>query len=171
MPDTHAPVAWWPRPIHALAGWPPISPTLAATLHRLDGPLLRYSQGRFSLGSLLTGLPIVMLTTVGAKSRQPRRLPLVGIPAGEDIILIASNWGQTRHPAWHYNARANPVVRLTRAGRTRPYLAHETEGEERAACWRQAVAQYAGYAAYEARAGDRLIPVWRLTPLPEPDGA
>lgn len=167
MPATQPAVAWWRRPIHRLAGWPPASRALAATLHHLDGPALRYSQGRFSFGSLLTGLPIVMLTTMGAKSGQPRYLPLVGIPDDDGYVLIASNWGQARHPAWYYNLRANPTVTVTRAGVTRRYLARETQGEERAACWQRAVALYAGYVAYEARAGERVIPVLRLTPLPE----
>lgn len=167
MSATQPSVAWWRRPIHRLAGWPPASQALAAILHRLDEPALRYSQGRFSFASLLTGLPIVMLTTVGAKSGRPRRLPLVGIPDGNGYILIASNWGQARQPAWYYNLRAHPEASLTRGGVTRRYVARETAGEERAACWQRAVALYAGYAAYEARAGERVIPVLRLSPLPE----
>jgi deazaflavin-dependent oxidoreductase (nitroreductase family) len=93
-------------------------------------------------------------------------VPLVGIPDGERLILIASNWGQAKHPAWLHNIRANPVVRVAGrdfpAGRDVPaerlYVARELHGAERAAAWARAVALYPGYEGYAARAG-REIPV------------
>jgi deazaflavin-dependent oxidoreductase (nitroreductase family) len=106
----------------------------------------------------------VTLTTTGAKSGQPRSVPLVGLPDGENIILIASNFGQTHYPAWYHNLRASPKATLTLKGRTGYYWAEEVSGEVREAYWRQAVALYPGYAAYERRVGARHIPVLRLTP-------
>jgi deazaflavin-dependent oxidoreductase (nitroreductase family) len=79
-------------------------------LHHLDRPVLRLSRGRYSLTRLLAGLPVVTVTTIGAKSGQPRSLPLVALPDGEHVILIASNYGQKHHPAWYYNLRAHPEV-------------------------------------------------------------
>jgi deazaflavin-dependent oxidoreductase (nitroreductase family) len=90
----------------------------------------------------------------------------VGIPDGERLILIASNWGQAKHPAWYYNVKANPQVTITRDGVTRPYVAREVMGEERERCWAKAVALYPGYRGYAARAG-RGIPVIVLKESPE----
>jgi deazaflavin-dependent oxidoreductase (nitroreductase family) len=131
---------------------------LARTIHHVDGAVMRLSGGRATAGSLLSGLPIIQLTTTGAKSGQPRAVPLVGVPDGERLILIASNWGQARHPAWYYNVKANPAVAVVQDGQTRSYVAREALGAEREACWAKAVATYPGYAAYAQRAG-REIPV------------
>ncbi len=142
-----------------LSGW-----LLARTLHHLDRPVLRLSHGRYSLTSALAGLPVVAVTTIGAKSGQPRSLPLVAIPDGENVILIASNFGQQHHPAWYYNLRAHPEVQLTDEGQTVTYLARETDGAERERCWQRAVDLYSGYARYKERAGQRKIGVFLLTP-------
>ena len=137
---------------------------LARTLHHFDRPVLHFSRGRYSLTSLLAGLPVVTATTIGAKSGQPRSLPLVAIPDGEHVILIASNYGQKHHPAWYYNLRTHPEVQLTYEGQTMTYLARETSGEERARCWQRAVDLYSGYARYKEQAGQRQIGVFLLTP-------
>jgi deazaflavin-dependent oxidoreductase (nitroreductase family) len=137
---------------------------LARTLHHLDRPVLRLSRGRYSLTSALAGLPVVTVTTLGAKSGQPRSLPLVALPDGENVILIASNFGQKHHPAWYYNLRAHPEVQLTYEGKTVTYVARETAGEERERCWQRAVDLYSGYAAYKKRAEHRMIGVFLLTP-------
>jgi deazaflavin-dependent oxidoreductase (nitroreductase family) len=137
---------------------------LTHIMHHLDQLVLRLSNGRFSAATLLTGLQILSLTTIGAKSGQPRTVPLVAIPYGEDrLIIIASNWGQAKHPAWYYNILAQPQVTVTRDGRSQTYLAHETTGAERDACWQTALQTYPGYAAYKQRT-KRQIPVIMLTP-------
>ncbi len=136
----------------------------ARTLHHFDRPVLRLSRGRFSLTSLATGLPVVMVTTIGARSGRPRSLPLVAIPDGEDVILIASNFGQKHHPAWYHNLCAHPEVRLTYAGQTVAYTARQTVGDERERCWQRAVDLYSGYPLYQRRAAARHIPVMLLVP-------
>jgi deazaflavin-dependent oxidoreductase (nitroreductase family) len=137
---------------------------LARTLHHFDRPVLRLSRGRYALTSLLAGLPVVTVTTRGAKSGQPRSLPLIALPDGENVILIASNFGQKHHPAWYYNLRAHPEVQLTYEGQTVAYVVRETSGEERERCWQRAVEIYSGYARYKERAGQRQIGVFLLTP-------
>jgi deazaflavin-dependent oxidoreductase (nitroreductase family) len=107
---------------------------------------------------------VVTLSTIGAKSGQLRTVPLIGISDGDKVVLIASNWGRKRHPAWYHNLRANPEATLSIQGRTGTYIAHETTGGEREEYWRRAVDLYAGYAAYQRRAGGRRIPVMVLTP-------
>ncbi len=141
----------------------------ARTLHHLDRLTLRLTGGRTTAAALSTGLPLITLTTTGAKSGQPRSVPLLGIPDGPNIILVASNWGQAHHPAWYYNLRAHPEVTVTvngpsANGRSLPYTARQLTGEERARCWQKAVNTYAGYEAYVRRARNRQIPVLLLTP-------
>ena len=146
------------RGLRRLIATAPMAWALAHTIHHLDRTVLSLSGGRTTAAALFTGLPIIGLTTVGARSGQPRTVPLVGIPDGDRLILIASNWGQAKHPAWYHNLRANPRVTVTHAGRSETYLAREVSGEERERCWLQAVKLYPGYRNYAARAG-REIPV------------
>lgn len=152
------------RAVHVITRTRAGSWVFARTLHHFDRPVLRLSRGRYSLTSLFTGLPVVIVTTIGAKSGQPRSLPLVALPDGENVILIASNFGQKHHPAWYYNLQAHPEVQLTYEGKTVTYAARETSGEERERCWQRAVDLYSGYAAYKQRAEQRQIGVFMLTP-------
>jgi len=135
--------------------------------HRVDMPIIRLSKGKYSLTGLLSGLPIITLTVIGAKSGEPRVVPLVAIPSGDEVVLIASSFGRSRHPAWFHNLRANPQATLSTKGQTGTYIAYEAEGAEREKRWRQAVAYYLGFAAYQQRAGNRRIPVMVLTPTSE----
>lgn len=160
---------WW-RMVERIASGPRAATILARVLHRLDAPLLRLTRGRLRV---TVGRPVVLLRTVGARTGLPREVPLLYAQDGNRVILIASNFGQARHPAWYYNLRANPRAELLIDGRWRPYLAREATGEERERLWRKALAVYRGYDAYRLRAQGRTIPVMVLTPLPStaPDQA
>ena len=136
----------------------------ARVMHHLDRPVMRLSHGRFSPASMLSGIPTVMLTTVGRRSGQLRSVPLAGIPHGDEVVLIASNWGRSMHPAWYLNLRAQPKAQLLIGGCSRSYVAREASGAEREDYWRKAVEVYPGYAAYVQRTGGRKIPVMVLTP-------
>ena len=134
--------------------------------HPIDRALMRVSGNRLSAPGLFFGLPAILLTTTGAKSGLPRTLPVVGIPDGEQILLIASNWGQAHHPGWCHNLRANPTAVVEFNGHTGNYAAQEIgDPDEYARCWQKAVAVYPGYNAYKQRTGGRVIPVFRLTPV------
>lgn len=146
------------RGMRRLIATAPMAWGLAHTIHHLDRAVLWLSGGRTTAAALTTGLPIIGLATTGARSSQARTVPLVGIPDGNRLILIASNWGQAKHPAWYYNLRANPRVMVTYGGRSAAYRAREVSGEERESCWQRAVTLYPGYRNYAARAG-REIPV------------
>jgi deazaflavin-dependent oxidoreductase (nitroreductase family) len=137
---------------------------LSNTAHLIDSFLMSVTNGRHSAAALLMGLPVISLTTTGAKSGRPRTVPLLGIPDGENMILIASNWGQGHHPGWYYNIRTNPRVEVTIQGQTTTYIAHKTEGEERQECWQRAAGIYPGYEAYKKWTRGREIPVIRLVP-------
>jgi deazaflavin-dependent oxidoreductase (nitroreductase family) len=105
-----------------------------------------------------------MLTVEGAKSRRLFKIPLVGIPAGNRILLVASNWGSSRHPAWYHNVLANPEVAITFQGETKEYLVHEATGTERDEYWPTVVGVNPGYADYQDRSGERQIPIMVLDP-------
>ena len=135
------------------------------TAHRLDRLVLQVSRGRTTAAGLLSGLPVITLTTIGARSNQPRTVPLVAIPDGDKVVVIASNYGQQQHPAWYFNLRKNPHAVLTRGRQQRNYIAREVEGTEYDRYWQQAVRLYAGYATYKSRAGGRRIPVLVMTPV------
>jgi deazaflavin-dependent oxidoreductase (nitroreductase family) len=127
-----------------------------------DRRLLRWSNGRLSIS---VGQPVALLEVVGAKSGEIRHTPLVFATDGDDVIFIASRGGDTRHPGWFHNVRANPDVKLyAPGGRTGRYRARIAEGEERERAWRRAVRVYPGYDTYQERAGDRRIPVVVLSP-------
>ena len=155
---------WWHPIVKRMAAFAPIAKLLAHTLPSLDRYVVRRSNGRHSLTTILTGLPIVTLTTIGAKSGQKRTVPLVGLVDDQKVILIASNWGQTRHPGWHHNLRANPEVTIMFDGHTNACIAREATADERTYYWSEAVGLYAGYAAYKRRTGGRRIPMWVLEP-------
>ena len=87
--------------------------------------------------SWLSGLPVVMLTTTGARTGQQRTLPVIAVPDGDNLVVIASNWGQRRHPAWYHNLRAHPEATVTVGGVSRRVRAHEAVGEERDRLWQR----------------------------------
>jgi deazaflavin-dependent oxidoreductase (nitroreductase family) len=123
---------------------------------RIDRVLLPATGGRISSAP---GQQVLLLETVGAKSGERRRTPLLYVRDGDRIVLIASKAGAARHPAWYHNLRANPRVRVLAPGRSGDYVARTAEGEERDRLWAEAVDYYAGYDTYQGRAGDRTIPV------------
>ncbi len=128
---------------------------------RLDPPLLRLTGGRVSS---VYPVPVMLLTTTGAKTGLPRTLPLLYLDDGDDIILIASNYGKTSHPAWYRNLVANPRVEVLAGKNSGTYSAAEiTDAAERDRAWDLALDMYAGYGDYEGRAGDRTIPLVRLS--------
>jgi deazaflavin-dependent oxidoreductase (nitroreductase family) len=132
--------------------------------HRVDPFLLRASKGRVSLAP---GQPIALVTVKGAKSGVPRQTPLLFASDGADLILLASNAGSTRHPAWYHNLSANPEVDvIAPGGRSGRYVAHEAQEPERERLWEIAADLYAGYDVYQGRAGERRIPVMVLSPVP-----
>lgn len=156
---------WWHSLIQKLAASSFGSWLLAGTLHKLDRPFLRLSDDRFSLTGILAGLPVIVLTTTGARSGMQRRTPLAAVLDDEKIILIASSFGSSHHPAWYHNLKANPRVQVKIQGEERDFIAREAEGEERQKYWDQAVELYQGYKNYRKKAEGRVIPVIVLTPL------
>lgn len=144
----------------------PVSWVLSHTLHRVDKLVFRFTDGKRTFSSLFTGLPVIMLTTTGAKSGKVRTVPVLGLPDGEKLVAFASGYGENaKRPAWYYNLHADPEARVSVEGVARPILAYEAEGEERDRLWRKGLEIYPGFAGYQQRTGEQRIPVMVLSPL------
>ena len=113
-----------------------------------------------------TGLPVVIVTNLGASSGKVRKTPVMRVEHDGRYAMVASKGGAPEHPVWYYNLRANPLVELQDGGRTWEMTAREVTGDERAAWWERAVAAYPPYADYQLKT-DRLIPVFVLEPVGE----
>lgn len=149
--------------LHRLAMFHSVTAFFAPRIHRIDQAILKLTHGRFS-GSEILGWPIIQLTTTGAKTHQPRTLPLVGVMDGEIIALIATSFGRAYNPGWYYNLKAHPECDVHIRGRSGKYIARETMGKEYDHYWQLAVSYYAGYEKYRRRAAHRHIPVMVLEP-------
>ena len=150
------------RAMRRLGASGPGARVFAPVLHRVDRPVYRLTRGRATLGSLVSGLPVALLTTTGARTGRPRTVPLLLLPSSEGLAVIASNWGRQGPPAWERNLRADPVATVSLAGARTRVRAVEARGERRARIWREALAVYPGYAAYERRAGGRRLGMYVL---------
>ena len=131
----------------------------------LDRLVYRLSKGRTTASGWLGGVKITMLTTTGARSGLPRTLPVLGLPDGEEMIVIASNFGRPRNPSWYHNLRANPRVTVVFDGVEREMEARELDGVDRDRDYERGEEMYPGFIHY-CRWTDRRIPVLRLAPVP-----
>ncbi len=151
----------WKNFVARFATWRSGAWFIVTMLFRLDGALMKISRGRVFLAG---GWDMLLLTTIGAKSGAPRAIPLLYIRDGKNILLVASNGGREKFPAWYWNLRAHPHAQVVVNGETKTYLAHEARGSEYARAWHKAVWYFNGYAAYRERIKTRVIPVMVLTP-------
>ncbi|MEV2190298.1 nitroreductase family deazaflavin-dependent oxidoreductase [Streptomyces phaeochromogenes] len=110
-----------------------------------------------------TGLPVIVLTTVGAKSGKIRKTPLMRVEHDGTYAAVASLGGAPKHPVWYHNVVADPRVELQDGGTRQDMTAREVTGEEKAQWWERAVAAYPAYADYQKKT-DREIPVFVLEP-------
>jgi deazaflavin-dependent oxidoreductase (nitroreductase family) len=136
----------------------------ADVLRRLDGPVYRLTSGRHTAANLLSGLPVVQLTTTGARTGRPRTVPVLGLPTSAGLAVIASNFGRPRQPGWYHNLRADPGATVTVRGIVTRVHAAEATGRMRDQVWRSGLEVFPGWAAYQQRAGGREIAVFLLRP-------
>ncbi len=151
------------RSVRRFGATRPGSWIFARMLHHADRVVYRASGRRTTLAALLSGLPVVMLTSTGAKSGRETTVPLLGFEEGDAVILIASNYGQAHHPAWLHNLRAHPRARVAVRGERRELVAEEVDSPERERYLAIAGVAYPGYRRYEQRAAPRRISVFRLS--------
>ncbi|MEA2381110.1 MAG: hypothetical protein QOH72_1081 [Solirubrobacteraceae bacterium] len=150
------------RAMRRLAASGPGAWLFARVLHHVDRPVHRLTRGRATFGSLVSGLPVVMLTTTGARTGKPRTVPVLGLPTSDGLAVIASNWGQPRPPAWDRNLRADPAASIAIGRMTRRVRAVPVEGDRRERIWRAGLDVYPGWSQYEQRASGRHIVVYVL---------
>ena len=133
----------------------------------MESPLLKLMQNtnafiyRLSggkLGATMRGVPLLLLTTRGRKTGEPRTVPLMYLEDGADLVLVASKGGWPDHPLWYKNLQADPSVEVQRGGQTRKLVARTASAEEHARLWPRAVEVYRDYADYQSWT-DRKIPI------------
>jgi deazaflavin-dependent oxidoreductase (nitroreductase family) len=134
---------------------------LLRTLGKLNVPIYRLTRGRV-MGKI-GNAPVLLLTSTGQRSGAPRTAPVLYLADGQRVIVIGSNAGNTRAPAWSHNLKANPDAEVQVRGERRSVRARVAEGEERAELWRKMNAQYAGFEDYDERTS-RDIAVFVLDP-------
>jgi deazaflavin-dependent oxidoreductase (nitroreductase family) len=115
-------------------------------------------------GTELKGRPVILLTTVGAKSGKIRKTPLMRVEHDGEYAVVASLGGAPKNPVWYYNIKKNPRVELQDGPTTRDYDSREVFGDEKAAWWERAVEAWPDYADYQKKT-DREIPLFVLTPV------
>ncbi|WP_030983521.1 nitroreductase family deazaflavin-dependent oxidoreductase [Streptomyces sp. NRRL S-1813] len=118
-------------------------------------------------GTTMRGLPVVVLTTRGAKSGKIRKSPLMRVEHDGTYAVVASMGGAPRHPVWYHNVVADPRVELQDGPVRQDMTAREVTGEEKALWWVRAVEAYPDYADYQQKT-DRRIPVFVLEPVATP---
>jgi deazaflavin-dependent oxidoreductase (nitroreductase family) len=119
-----------------------------------------------SKGNTLRGMPIIVVTSIGAQSGKLRKTPLMRVEHDGEYAAVASLGGAPKHPVWYYNLKQNPHVELQDGPVKQDYTAREVTGEEKAVWWERAVAAYPDYADYQKKT-TRQIPVFVLTPIGE----
>jgi deazaflavin-dependent oxidoreductase (nitroreductase family) len=144
-----------------VTSWPvaQLSPWVPPGLDRLS---YRVTRGRFTFSTWATGLPVLLLSTKGARTGEPRIVRVLGIPDGDGFIIVAANFGQRANPAWHYNLRAHPRVCVVVGGIESEYHARELSGAERERGFQRALSLNPGWRRFQKWSGQRTIPVMRL---------
>jgi deazaflavin-dependent oxidoreductase (nitroreductase family) len=128
---------------------------------KLNVPLYRMTGGR--LFGDLDGTPILLLTTTGRRSGEPRTAPVAYLRDGEQLIVIGSNAGNARAPAWALNLEASPDAEVELGRERRAVRARIAAGDQREDLWRKMTAGYSGFDDYAART-DRDIRLFVLEP-------
>jgi F420H(2)-dependent quinone reductase len=118
--------------------------------------LYRVTGGRF--GSSMRGFNVLLLTTLGRKTAQKRTSPLGYIKDGDAYVIIASNAGLDKHPAWYHNIRSNPQVEIQVRDKTLSVKAETATGDYRKRLWEQLLREAPAYGDYEKQT-EREIPL------------
>jgi deazaflavin-dependent oxidoreductase (nitroreductase family) len=146
----------------------PLVPRAMQLMQRANVWLYQRTGGRiggtFRIGAAFPrGVPVLLLTTIGKKSGEPRIAPLLYLKDGSRYVVVASKGGMPKNPLWLDNLLANPDVEVQVGAEHKPMRARVASAEERAVLWPKLVALYADYANYQAWT-DRVIPVVLLEP-------
>lgn len=135
-----------------------------STSERSHTQVERFEASDGAEANTLRGQPIIVLTSVGAKSGKLRKTPLMRVEHEGEYVVVASDGGQPAHPVWYHNLVANPHVELQDGDQRHDYLAREAQGDERDLWWGRALEVWPDYATYQTKTS-RVIPVFVLTRL------
>jgi deazaflavin-dependent oxidoreductase (nitroreductase family) len=124
----------------------------------------KYMESGGAEGTELQGKPVILLTTIGAKTGKIRKTPLMRVEHDGEYAVVASLGGAPKNPVWYYNIKAHPQVELQDGSVTKDYEAREVFGDEKAVWWERAVEAWPDYAEYQKKT-DRQIPLFVLTPV------
>ena len=139
----------------------PANPTVMKVMSGINLFWYRLTGG--IVGGSFGGRPILLLSTTGRKSGRPRTMPLQYLEDGENMVVVASNGGNSWHPAWWLNLERNPQAEVQVGNKRMRVNAEKAEGEERERLWLLLVEMYSGYEGYQKTA-NREIPVVVLRP-------
>lgn len=123
-----------------------------------------YERTNGAEGNDMRGRPIIVLTTLGAKTGMLRKTALMRVEHDGRYCVVASKGGAPDNPVWHHNLRAHPLCELQDRAEKRDYRARLLEGDERELWWQRACEVWPDYAAYQQKT-ERLIPLWVLEPV------
>lgn len=137
---------------------------LSSTAPRLERLVRRLTGGKISFAELASGLPTFILTTTGAKSGKQRTVAVCGIPHPDGVAVLATNYGDAKHPGWYHNLKANPTATMTIDGKMRPVTARLATPDERDEIWAKGVELYPGYEKEQMWAGDRRFEAFVISP-------
>jgi deazaflavin-dependent oxidoreductase (nitroreductase family) len=142
-----------------------MSALIAKTAMPLDRLMLRGTAGRWTATSLVAGFPVLWLTTTGSRSRQPRVVPLLGIPTpSKNLAVLGTNFGRERTPAWVHNLVAHPEAVAEWRSNAAAVAAVQLEPHEQEPIWKTAIAAYPNYSNYRTSAAHRTVRVFELMP-------
>lgn len=124
----------------------------------------KFEEANGTAANELRGMPIIVVTSIGAQSGKLRKTPLMRVEHNGEYAAVASLGGAPKNPVWYYNLKKHPHVELQDGTVKKDYIAREVTGDEKATWWERAVAAYPDYADYQQKT-TREIPVFVLTPM------
>ncbi|MEO0492557.1 MAG: nitroreductase family deazaflavin-dependent oxidoreductase [Actinomycetota bacterium] len=150
------------RAMRSMAGSKPGAVVFSKTIQPIDGAVQKLTGNTKTATELLAGLPVVYLTTVGRKSGQSRRTPLIAVPIGDDLALLGTNFGGKRTPGWVFNLEADPNVTVGYGTTEINVVARPATDDEFEAVFAAGGSIYGGYTKYRERVDGRDIRVFVL---------
>jgi deazaflavin-dependent oxidoreductase (nitroreductase family) len=150
------------RGVVRMAATPAVSWLSARVLPILDRQVMRLTRGRTSVSEIAAGTPVIVLTTRGARSGEPRTSNLLGIPVGDSLALIGTNFAQARTPSWVHNLLIHPRATVTYRQSQVVVNAREVSGTEYEQVFAAAALLYPGYGVYRTRLTSREPKVFVL---------
>lgn len=146
----------------ALVSTRPVSAMNRRILPSIDRWVLRMTGGRSTLTSLGSGLPVIWLSTIGARSKERRTVPLLAFPVAGHLAILGTHFGSKSTPGWVHNLEAEPMAEVEYRERQARVQARPADPDESAAVWDLAATAYPGYRHYAGRAAHRVIRVFVL---------